>query len=108
VAIARAIVNNPAIILADEPTGNLDSHSGMEVLKIFQQLNREKGITTVFVTHDAFIARHTERVVMLRDGQIVADRPVPNPLVAGEVERPSEAAELESLFKATYSADAVE
>jgi putative ABC transport system ATP-binding protein len=103
VAIARAIVNSPAIILADEPTGNLDSHSGTEVLKIFQQLNREKGITTVFVTHDAFIARHTQRVVMLRDGQIVADRPVPDPLVAGEVERPSEAAELESLFKETYA-----
>src|SRR4051812_22028872 len=89
VAIARAIVNEPAMILADEPTGNLDSRSGTEVLKIFQQLNREKGITTVFVTHDAFIARHTDRVVMLRDGELVADRPVPTPLVAGEAERPS-------------------
>ncbi len=102
VAIARAIVNNPSIILADEPTGNLDSKSGTEVLKIFQSLNREKGITTVFVTHDAFIARHTDRVVMLRDGQVVADRKIGQPLIAGEVERPNEAAELEALFKDTY------
>jgi putative ABC transport system ATP-binding protein len=102
VAIARAIVNNPAIILADEPTGNLDSRSGTEVLKIFQQLNREQGITTVFVTHDAFVARHTDRVIMLRDGKLVADRRVPVPLIAGEAERPNEAAELESLFKETY------
>jgi putative ABC transport system ATP-binding protein len=102
VAIARAIVNAPAIILADEPTGNLDSRSGTEVLKIFQRLNREHGITTVFVTHDAFVARHTDRVVMLRDGEIVADRAVPRPLVAGEAERPSEAAELESLFKEAH------
>lgn len=102
VAIARAIVNNPSIILADEPTGNLDSKSGTEVLKIFQSLNREKGITTVFVTHDAFIARHTDRVVMLRDGQVVADRKIGQPLIAGEVDRPNEAAELEALFKDTY------
>jgi len=102
VAIARAIVNDPAIILADEPTGNLDSRSGTEVLKIFQQLNREKGITTIFVTHDAFIARHTDRVIMLRDGLVVADRKVPTPLIAGDAERPNEAAELESIFKETY------
>lgn len=102
VAIARAIVNDPAIILADEPTGNLDSRSGTEVLKIFQQLNREKKITTIFVTHDAFIARHTDRVIMLRDGAVVADRKVPHPLIAGESERPNEAAELESIFKETY------
>jgi putative ABC transport system ATP-binding protein len=104
VAIARAIVNDPAIILADEPTGNLDSRSGTEVLKIFQELNREKGITTVFVTHDAFVARHTDRVIMLRDGQIVADRTVAEPIEAGTVERPSEAAELETVFKEAYAA----
>src|SRR5262245_6569959 len=104
VAIARAIVNDPAIILADEPTGNLDSRSGTEVLKIFQELNREKGITTVFVTHDAFVARHTDRVIMLRDGQIVADRTVAEPIAAGTVERPSEAAELETVFKEAYAA----
>jgi putative ABC transport system ATP-binding protein len=102
VAIARAIVNNPAIVLADEPTGNLDSHSGTEVLKIFQKMNRENGITTVFVTHDTFVARHTDRIVMLRDGEIVADQRVENPIDAGSVERPSEHAELEMLFKETY------
>ena len=69
VAIARALVSEPAMILADEPTGNLDSRSGTEVMQIFQRLNREQGITTVFVTHDPWIARHTNRVIMLRDGQ---------------------------------------
>ncbi len=108
VAIARAIVNNPAIVLADEPTGNLDSRSGTEILKIFQQMNREHGITTVFVTHDTFVARHTDRVVMLRDGEIVADHRVPNPYIAGTVERPSESAELEEVFKETYYAGSQE
>jgi len=108
VAIARAIVNSPSIILADEPTGNLDSKSGTEVLKIFQSLNREQGITTVFVTHDAFIARHTDRVIMLRDGEVVADREIDAPLVAGEAERPNEAAELESMFKSVYFGGAAE
>lgn len=103
VAIARAIVTHPAIVLADEPTGNLDSHSGTEVLKIFQEMNRRQGITTVFVTHDTFVARHTDRIIMLRDGLIVADQRVPNPIEAGTVERPSEGAELESLFKETYA-----
>jgi putative ABC transport system ATP-binding protein len=102
VAIARALVNEPAMILADEPTGNLDSRSGTEVMQIFQTLNREKGITTVFVTHDPWIARHTQRVIMLRDGIIIADRQVANPLIAGEVERPSEAEELEGLFRDAY------
>ncbi len=102
VAIARAIVNNPAIILADEPTGNLDSRSGTEVLKIFQEMNRENGITTVFVTHDPFVARHTDRMIMLRDGEIVADKVVPDPYIAGTVERPSEASELEGVFRETY------
>ena len=108
VAIARALVNEPSIILADEPTGNLDSKSGTEVLRIFQELNREKGITTVFVTHDAFIARHTDRVIMLRDGKIVADKRVEHPLVAGEVERPSEMAELGEIFRKTYESTAEE
>lgn len=102
VAIARALVNEPAMILADEATGNLDSKSGTEVLQIFQRLNEEQGITVVFVTHDPWTARHTKRLVMLRDGRVVADEAVPKPLVAGEAERPSEAAELESIFKTTY------
>ncbi|MDX2075580.1 MAG: ABC transporter ATP-binding protein [bacterium] len=102
VAIARAIVTEPAMILADEPTGNLDSRSGSEVMQIFQTMNREKGITTVFVTHDPWIARHTNRVIMLRDGKVVADRKVANPLNAGESERPSEAEELEGVFQEVY------
>lgn len=102
VAIARALVNDPAMILADEPTGNLDSRSGTEVMQIFQRLNREQGITTIFVTHDPWIARHTNRVIMLRDGKIVADRVVAQPLVAGEAERPSEAEELEGIFQEVY------
>jgi putative ABC transport system ATP-binding protein len=103
VAIARAIVTNPAIILADEPTGALDSHSGQEVLKIFQQLNREKHMTIVVVTHDAFIARHTDRIIMLRDGEIVADHRVPDPYDAATTERPTDDPELEAMFRETYA-----
>jgi putative ABC transport system ATP-binding protein len=108
VAIARALVNEPAMILADEPTGNLDSRSGTEVMQIFQRMNQENGITTIFVTHDPWIARHTNRVIMLRDGLIVADRQVAEPLVAGEAERPSEAEELEGVFQAAYYGGKVE
>jgi len=90
VAVARALVNDPAIILADEPTGNLDSKSGVELMQIFQRLNRERGITVVFVTHDPWIARHTNRVIMLADGNIVSDEPVAEPLVAGASVRPSD------------------
>jgi putative ABC transport system ATP-binding protein len=90
VAIARALVTNPAIILADEPTGNLDSKSGVEVLSILQQLNRRQGITVVFVTHDPYIAQHTNRIVVLRDGRIIGDQRVERPLEAGEQERPSD------------------
>ena len=82
VAIARALATRPDIILADEPTGNLDSRSGAELVAVLQRLNREMGITVVFVTHDPDIAAHTRRIVQLLDGKIVADEPVENPLDA--------------------------
>jgi len=70
VAIARALINNPPIIMADEPTGNLDSKSGAEVLKVFRRLHREKSITVVMVTHDEEIGAQAERIVRLRDGLV--------------------------------------
>ena len=82
VAIARALVNDPAIILADEPTGNLDSKSGTDIVAIFQRLNREQGITVVFVTHDAEIAAHTRRIVYLYDGRVIREEAVAEPLIA--------------------------
>ncbi|HID34836.1 MAG TPA: macrolide ABC transporter ATP-binding protein, partial [Anaerolineae bacterium] len=80
----RALVNNPSIILADEPTGNLDSRSGAGIMRIFQQLNEERGITIIFVTHEPIIAQHTRRIIRLRDGLIISDEPVPTPRRAGE------------------------
>jgi putative ABC transport system ATP-binding protein len=70
VAIARALINNPSVILADEPTGNLDSRSSAEIIDIFEQLNREEGITIVFVTHDRDIAHRTMRILHILDGEI--------------------------------------
>ena len=81
VAIARALVNDPSIILADEPTGNLDSKSGAEIMAIFQRLNQVQGITVVFVTHDPTIARHTRRIIRIHDGQIVGDEIVTDQIV---------------------------
>ncbi|MDO8293786.1 MAG: ABC transporter ATP-binding protein [Gallionella sp.] len=76
VAIARALVNRPRLILADEPTGNLDSHTSEEIMALFEELNRE-GITIVLVTHEADIARHAKRQVRFHDGRIVSDQATP-------------------------------
>jgi len=73
VAIARALVSKPSIILADEPTGNLDSRTGLEIIEIFQNLNRESGKTIIFVTHDQDIARFARRQIRLKDGVIIDD-----------------------------------
>lgn len=86
VAIARALVNSPSIILADEPTGNLDSTSGEEIMTVFQDLNRE-GVTIILVTHEPDIAEHTKRVLRFRDGCLVSDEIVGNPVDAREVLR---------------------
>lgn len=75
VAIARSLVNHPALLLADEPTGNLDSKSGLEIMRLLQELH-EKGMTIVLVTHDTEIARYSQRVIRFRDGEIVADEAV--------------------------------
>ncbi|HQW36257.1 MAG TPA: ABC transporter ATP-binding protein [Thermoflexales bacterium] len=82
VAIARALVTEPSMILADEPTGNLDSKSGAEIMCLFQQLNQDKGITVIFVTHDPRIAQHTRRVVRIADGKITGDDAVTDQLMA--------------------------
>jgi putative ABC transport system ATP-binding protein len=84
VAVARSLVNNPALILADEPTGNLDSRTSVEVMEIFQRLNRERGITLVLVTHEPDIAQYASRVVVFKDGKIKSDQQVKNPRDAGE------------------------
>ena len=76
VAIARAIVKNPPLILADEPTGNLDSRSGAEIISILTSLHAEQGITLVMITHDATIAHHCQRVVHLKDGQVEREEKV--------------------------------
>ena len=74
VAIARALVNSPSIILADEPTGNLDSRSSQEIIALLEGLNREDGITIMLVTHSPEIADRTQRIVFIRDGQVVDER----------------------------------
>jgi putative ABC transport system ATP-binding protein len=84
VAIARALVNDPRIVLADEPTGNLDSRTSVEVMGIFQELNNH-GITVILVTHEPDIAQFAKRHIMFRDGKIRADKPNATPRVAADV-----------------------
>jgi putative ABC transport system ATP-binding protein len=73
VAIARALISSPSLILADEPTGNLDSRTSLEIIGLFQTLNREHGITVIYVTHEAEIAQHAGRILQMRDGRVIAD-----------------------------------
>jgi putative ABC transport system ATP-binding protein len=73
VAIARALVNEPELVLADEPTGNLDSRTSIEIMEILQRLNRETGVTVVLITHEPDIAEYAQRMVMFRDGRVVKD-----------------------------------
>jgi putative ABC transport system ATP-binding protein len=84
VAIARALITDPAIILADEPTGNLDTRTSIEVMDIFQTLNRERGITVMLITHEQDIAEHGTRIIKFRDGRVVNDQKVTNRRDAGE------------------------
>ena len=83
VAIARALVNEPKLLLADEPTGNLDSRTSIEIMGIFQRLN-EQGMTVAMVTHELDIAHYCRRVVVMRDGLVRSDEPVKDRLLAAE------------------------
>ena len=84
VAIARALINNPSILLADEPTGNLDSRTSIEVMGLFQRLNIERGITIILITHESDIAEYGTRTVAFRDGRVVSDKPVTHRRKAAE------------------------
>lgn len=85
VAIARALVNKPSVIFADEPTGNLDSKSGLQVMKILQDLNFKQGHTIILVTHEKYTAEHAERVLKMRDGLVELDAKVTNRQMADGV-----------------------
>jgi putative ABC transport system ATP-binding protein len=78
VGIARALVKDPTLVLADEPTGNLDTQSSEDIVRILQGLNQQEGLTVVIITHEPDIAAATRRIISMRDGQIIEDRPVGN------------------------------
>lgn len=86
VAIARALANRPALILADEPTGNLDSQSGAEVITVMRELNRDLGTTVILVTHDPAVARRADRILLMRDGRIIGERRPQEVVVNAQVE----------------------
>jgi len=79
VAIARSLVNHPLVLLADEPTGNIDSRTSEEILQMFQQLNSADGITIILVTHDPGVAQHAERIIHIKDGLIENGKVPPKP-----------------------------
>jgi putative ABC transport system ATP-binding protein len=85
VAIARALVNHPSILLADEPTGNLDSRTSVEIMQIFQELNERDKLTIILVTHEPDIADYSERVIVFRDGRVTRDQVVQNRRLAAEI-----------------------
>jgi putative ABC transport system ATP-binding protein len=87
VALARALVNNPSIVLADEPTGALDTRTSVEVMEIFQRLNRERSLTLIIVTHEPDIAQYADRIIQFRDGRVRSDIPVENRKDAVEILR---------------------
>jgi len=89
VAIARALVGDPQLILADEPTGNLDTRTSVEIMNLFTQLNREEGMTVVLVTHEPDIAMYAQRLVRLVDGVIAYDGPVSEAALAHHREMPT-------------------